>query len=217
MNISYEPNFSMEKFHNDVRIQDLVRICLDNYSTPIFDDIVGAITLPNKETAVYFLEELENKYAHDSNVQLFSIYKSIIISLFDDSQIKNLKGAFLEVLSFKILEKRYHPHITCTDCKVWIDDWGSALTVDIAMEYGCSALCCECKVPASRFNWDIFKNLLDIKNQSQNYFNVYVVTLSDQQRMINKKQRINWKIPESIGVINEVHCIARDNLADFSV
>lgn len=85
------------------------------------------------------------------------------------------------------------------------------------MEYGCSALCCECKVPASRFNWDIFKNLLDIKNQSQNYFNVYVVTLSDQQRMINKKQRINWKIPESIGVINEVHCIARDNLADFSV
>ena len=37
MNISYEPNFSMEKFNNDNRIQNLVNICLDNNYGQVFD------------------------------------------------------------------------------------------------------------------------------------------------------------------------------------
>lgn len=84
------------------------------------------------------------------------------------------------------------------------------------MESDSFALCCECKVPTSKFTWNIFKNLLDIKNQSQNYFSVYAVTLSEHERMDSKKQRINRSVPESIGVIDEVHCITRENLINFS-
>lgn len=216
MNISYEPNFSMEKFNNDDRIQNLVNICLDNTHDLVFDDIVGAITLPNENVVIDFFDKLEHKYLSSPNFQLFSKYKSIILSLFRDSQIKNLKGAFLEVLSFKILEKKHNPNIFSTDCKVIIDSWKSNLTVDIAMESDSFALCCECKVPTSKFTWDIFKNLLDIKDKSQNYFSVYAVTLSEQERMDSKKQRINRSVHESIGVIDEVHCITRENLMDFS-
>ena len=217
MNISYEPNFSMRKFHENRHIQILVDICLNNYYNPIFDDIVGAITSPNEESLMYFLNELENRYVGTPNFNIFSTYKFSILMLFKDSQIKNLKGAFLEVLAFKILERHYHPHITCTDCKVLINLWKSDLTVDIAMEYDSLGLCCECKVPTSKFTWDIFKNLLDIKMKSQNYFNVYAITLSDKKRMDAKKRRITEAVEDSIGIIDEVHCITRDSIVNFNV
>ena len=41
------------------------------------------------------------------------------------------------------------------------------------MEYAGSALICECKIPSSKFKWDIFKNLLEIKSQSLNYYDAY--------------------------------------------
>ena len=56
MNISYEPNFSMEKFNNDNRIQNLVNICLDNNYGQVFDDIVGAIALPNENAVIDFFD-----------------------------------------------------------------------------------------------------------------------------------------------------------------
>lgn len=48
MNISYVENHSMDKFHDDEDIQILVEICLKNYDTFIFDDIIGSITFKNK-------------------------------------------------------------------------------------------------------------------------------------------------------------------------
>lgn len=217
MNISYETKNSMEKFHNNENVQELVSLCLDNYHTKIFDDIVGAISSRNKGQAIVFLEELENYYIGTSNFHLFSVYKSIILTLFDDSRIKNLKGAFLEVLAFKILENQYLPHTSYTDCNVWIDGWGSELTVDIAMECGLSGLCCECKVPTSKFTWQIFKNLLDIRSYSNNYFNVFAITLEYKERMDMKKQRIKCAVPEAIGCIDEVNCITRENLGNFNI
>ena len=216
MNISYELNFSMKRFHDDINIQQLVGICLDNYHTTIFDDIVGVMNLP-KEAAFDFLDELENRYMGTPKFQLFSTYKSIFLNLFVNPQIKNLKGAFLEVLAFKILKKYYRPHTTSTDCIICINGWRSNLTVDIAMEYDSSALCCECKVPTSKFDWNIFKNLLDIKMQSQNFFDVYAITLDLKERMDSKKQRIENSVEESRGIIDDVYCIAREDLANFNI
>lgn len=77
---------------------------------------------------------------------MFLKFKQCILNLFDSSQIKNLKGVFLEVLSFRIFKILFKPHIEAKDCIVLIDDAPSDLTVDIAMEYVNSALICECKV-----------------------------------------------------------------------
>ena len=81
MNISYEPNFSMEKFNNDNRIQNLVNICLDNNYGQVFDDIVGAIALPNENAVIDFFDKLEHKYRSAPNFQLFSKYRLIIIKI----------------------------------------------------------------------------------------------------------------------------------------
>ena len=85
------------------------------------------------------------------------------------------------------------------------------------MEYDSSALCCECKVPTSKFDWNIFKNLLDIKMQSQNFFDVYAITLDLKERMDSKKQRIENSVEESRGIIDDVYCIAREDLANFNI
>lgn len=51
-----------------------------------------------------------------------------------------------------------------------------------------SALICECKVPSTKYKWDIFKNLLDIKSWYLDYYNAYAVTLDSQERMDSKNQ-----------------------------
>ena len=102
MNIHYEEQHSMDVFHNNVNVQELVDICLKYYHTFVFDDIIGSITVKNKKLAKKFLDESEIKYDSPDYVKLFLKFKQCILNLFDSSQIKNLKGAFLEVLSFRI-------------------------------------------------------------------------------------------------------------------
>lgn len=214
MNISYKENHSMDEFYNDENIEVLVNICLKNYNTFIFDDIIGSITLKNKESVLNFLNESKTKYNTTDQLELFNEFKQSLLNLFEDSKIKNLKGAFLEVLSFKIFELEFKPYKTSKDCKVLIDDFESNLTVDIAMEYSDSGLICECKVPASRFNWDIFKNLLEIKSQSLDYFNAYAVTLDTKQRLDAKKTRISNTVDEAVN-LDEIICIHRENISNL--
>ena len=140
---------------------------------------------------------------------IFNKFEQALLNLFDDSKIKNLKGAFLEVLSFRIFELYYNPYKTAKDCNVLIIDFKSDLTVDIAMEYGDEGLICECKVPSSRFNWNIFKNLLDIKIKSLDYFHPYAVTLDTKQRMDAKKIRIENTVDEACN-LDEFFCIFSD-------
>ena len=140
MNIHYEEQHSMDVFHNNVNVQELVDICLKYYHTFVFDDIIGSITVKNKKLAKKFLDESEIKYDSPDYVKLFLKFKQCILNLFNSPQIKNLKGAFLEVLSFRIFNILFKPHIVAKDCRVWVDNIPSDLTVDIAMEYVDSAL-----------------------------------------------------------------------------
>ena len=215
MNIYYEEQHSMDVFHNNVNVQELVDICLKYYNTFVFDDIIGSITVKTKKLAKKFLDEAEIKYVSPDYVKLFLKFKQCILNLFDNPQIKNLKGAFLEVLSFRIFNKLFKPHIVAKDCRVWVDTIPSDLTVDIAMEYVDSALICECKVPSTKYNWNIFKNLLDIKSRSLDYYNTYAITLDSKERMDSKKSRIKQNVKEAV-TIDDVKCIHRETIGDFN-
>lgn len=83
------------------------------------------------------------------------------------------------------------------------------------MEYVDSALICECKVPSTKYNWDIFKNLLDIKSRSLNYYDAYAITLDSQKRMDSKKSRIKYSVDEARN-IDDVICIYRETIGDFN-
>ena len=215
MNICYDEQHSMDVFHNNVNVQALVDICLRYYHTFVFDDIIGAITVKNKRSAKKFLDEAEIKYVSPDYAKLFLKFKQCILNLFDDHQIKNLKGAFLELLSFRIFRILFKPHVMAKDCRVVIDKVPSDLTVDIAMEYVDSALICECKVPSTKYKWDIFKNLLAIKSRSLDYYNAYAVTLDSKERMDSKKSRIKHAVDEARN-IDDVVCIYRETIGDFN-
>ena len=215
MNIYYEEQHSMDIFHSDVNVQVLADICLKYYDTSIFDDIIGSITVKNKKSARKFLDEAETKYVSPNQARLFLKFKQCILNIFDDLQMKNLKGAFLEVLSFRIFKILFKPHTAARDCNVCIDGIPSDLTVDIAMEYEGSALICECKVPSTKYNWDIFKNLLDIKSRSLDYYNAYAITLDSKERMESKKSRIRYTVDEA-NDIDDVICIYRETIGDFN-
>lgn len=215
MKIYYEEQHSMDVFHNNVNVQALVDICLRYYNTFVFEDIIGSITVKTKKSAKKFLDEAETKYVSPDYARLFLKFKQCILNLFDSSQIKNLKGAFLEVLSFRIFNILFKPHVVAKDCRVCVDGIRSDLTVDIAMEYVDSALICECKVPSTKYKWDIFKNLLDIKSLSLDYYNAYTITLDSQERMDSKKSRIKYSVDEARN-IDDVICIYRETIGDFN-
>lgn len=204
----------MEKFHSNDDINSLISICMTNYHNPIFDDIIASITFSNKNQLIEYLNRIERNYIYTSKIHVFHEYKELLLNIFDDSQIKNLKGAFLEVLTQTILECVYHPRIVYNDCVVGIGDWKSDLTVDIAIECISKGLICECKVPANKFNWNIFKNLLDIYEKSNNYFSPFAVTLNNRKSIEIKKERIMNVVPEANN-LNEIHIIAREDLSKF--
>lgn len=54
MNIYYDQQHSMDVFHSNVNVQALVDICLKYYNTSVFDDIIGSITVKNKNSAKIF-------------------------------------------------------------------------------------------------------------------------------------------------------------------
>ena len=213
MNLKFIPNKSMERFHNNINIQTLVSLCMDNYYNTIFDDI---LLLISSKKYLELLNELEEKYLNTEQFEIFKLYKKCILNIYDDSQIKNLKGAFLEVLSFNIFNNYYNPFYSSTDCFICIDDWKSEKTVDIAMLYDNSALVGECKVPVSKFNWKIFKNLLDIKSNFDGNMSLYAITLDNQIRMDKKMQKIIFEVPEC-ETLDDILVITRDTFNQYNI
>ena len=205
MNIRFIPNKSMKQFHENENIQKLVSICIENYHTSIFDDVILLLSSKHYNE---ILQQLEEKYYDTNEFGIFLSYKQCILNIYGDEHVKNLKGAFLEVLSFKIFYNNFNPYYYSNDCLISIDGWQSEKTVDIAMLYNSSALACECKVPASKFNWDIFRNLLEIKLNGD--FDVYAITLDNKIRMDKKIQKIIFNVPECDS-LDDILVITRDN------
>ena len=77
-----------------------------------------------------------------------------------------------------------------------------------------SGLVCECKVPSSKFSWEIFKNLLNIKFYSKNYFSLFAITLVTRIRMKNKINKIIRTVDECES-LDEIHIIAREDLINL--
>lgn len=159
------------------------------------------------------LFDLERKYYGTDKFEIFKSYKQCILNIYNDESVKNLKGAFLEVLSFKIFYNNFNPYCYSKDCFICIDDWKSEKTVDIVMLYDSSALACECKVPVSKFNSDIFKNLLKINFKGN--FDVYAITLDNKMRMDKKIQKIIFNVPECS--LDDILVITRDNFNQFNI
>ena len=71
-------------------------------------------------------------------------------------------------------------------------------------------------VSFSFFNWNIFKNLLDIKIKSLDYFHPYAVTLDTKQRMDAKKIRIENTVDEACN-LDEIIFLYRENMGNFNL
>ena len=178
------------------------------------EDILSLLTVSSKEKLAILLNEFESKHLNDGLYDVFLEYKDIIITLYNAPQFKNLKGAFLEVLSLNIFMDFYDFENISTDCKVEIGSWISKKTVDIAMKCDDSGLVCECKVPSSKFSWEIFKNLLNIKFYSKNYFSLFAIILATRIRMKNKINKIIRTVDECES-LDEIHIIAREDLINL--
>ena len=112
----------MELFHKNNEINVLVSLCMNYCDTTIIDDILALISISTIDIMYEYLEILEIKYINSYLYDIFLKFKQCILLIFDNKHMKNLKGAFLEVLTLAIFEKYYPNNKHYTDCNVCIND-----------------------------------------------------------------------------------------------
>lgn len=213
MNISFNPNDSMEQFHNNENVVHLVNLCLDYVGDELLDDILILIKISSLEKAEPYLNNIESKYSRVGKINLFHDLKKTFLEIYSDVHVANLRGGFLELLSSKVFKELFPVSKSSFDCKVVIDDWFSPKTVDIGMKCGLEGLVCECKISRSELDADIFNNLLLIREKSDDYFSLFIVTLEDERNLFLKLREI--KINENIGDLVKINIVTRNNFPRF--
>lgn len=205
----------MKKFHEDENLNKLVNICLENKNNQIFFDVVDLISLRD----VFAVDSTLNLLAKDYEIKdlkdLFIQYQNCFKRIYGNSTQNNLRGAFLELLAFKIFSEEFDYKDYSMDCNVVIDQWVSRRTVDIGMLCEDHALACESKISDFYFSKEIFENLLEIKSNSDDFFSVCIVTLASKRSITEKIDKIG-KDFENPDELNRVHVLTRSDLANFS-
>lgn len=213
MNITFNPNNSMEQFHNNEYVVHLVNLCLDNMGDKLFDDILILIKKSSLEKAERYLLKMQSNYYDKGKINIFNDLKNTFLKIYSDDHVANLRGGFLELLSLKVFKNLYAFNEFSLDCNVIIDGWISPKTVDIGMECGLEGLVCECKISRSELDKDIINNLLLIKEKSDDYFSLFIVTLEDGRRLHHKLREM--KRNENIDDLIKINIVVKNNFNKF--
>lgn len=215
MNITFNPNNSMEQFHNNENVVHLVNLCLDHVGDELFDDILILIRKSSFKKAEPYLSCFESKYSRSGKIQLFNDLRDTIVNLYSDDHVANLRGGFLELLSSKVFNNLFSVKESSFDCNVIIDSWTYDDTVDIGMKCGSRGLVSECKISRKDIDGGLLRYLLEIKEKSDNYFSLFLITLDNERRLYLKLREI--KIDEDIQDLIKINIVNRDNFHKFCI
>ncbi len=213
MRISFDPKGSREQFHDNQNVIHLVNLCFEHCGDELFNDILLLIKRTSLEKAEDYLNTMENKYNRIGKMSLFHDLKSTFLEIYSDDQVANLRGGFLELLSSKVFKELFPVYSSSFDCNVLIDDWVSPKTVDVAMKYGLEGLVSECKISKSDLGYEIIDNLLMIKEKSNDYFSLFIVTLEDEREVYHRLREIKFHYP--FYDLNKINVVSKDNFSKF--
>ena len=213
MKIDFYNNDSMTQFHKNEDLINLVNFSLEHIDEDVFDDVLLLITRTSMEKLNIYLEIMEINYIQLNEMELFNLLKKYFLEVYSNKNVPNLRGAFLELLSFYFFRKLYEVYEYSLDCTVCIDDWCSSKTVDIGINCQNFGLVSECKISRKNFNKELIKNLLEIKFKSDDFFKLFIICLDNKRELCLKLREI--KRDERELNLNQINIVHRENFKDF--
>lgn len=140
----------------------------------------------------------------------------LIENIQNNKDYNNLRGVFLELLTYGYLERKYKTTDLSKECFVKIDNFKSSKTVDVFARCDLKGFICECKVSHNNFDASDISNLNEIYFNSYNILSPYIISLSDKLSIMDHLNRIVLSDNSNCIVhLNNIKIICSDNFNDF--
>lgn len=204
------------KFFDDVYLNKLVEISLENLDNNVFLNVITLIKMPELDG----IKGIIPQFKLDPDCIDETIYDeilSIVDEIYNNKNSSNLRGTFLELLTFKFINKKFNIVDSNYDCFVKIDDFKSDRTVDVFGLYSnLKGIVCECKLSHNNFKDYHLSNLNNIYNNSNKILFPYVISFSNYDMIMGAL----YKLVEEDNINLDVHMgnikvISNTNLEDF--
>lgn len=187
VNLKTKPKNDRDIFHKDNRVNQVVDLLINDNSL-LYKEIVNVInTIYNIHDFSDYLQILNNLYAHPELSDKLQVYTIFLWQIYNDkTQCANLRGALLERLVYKLLEKKYgndcESDISCYIC---INSWISQKSVDVFFYLANEDLgeSFECKVSPDFVEGVHIKNLKQIFSKSDEKIYPSVVSFSSRKAL----------------------------------
>ncbi len=166
--------YPRKKFHDDPRVNNVVDLIFSTGNI-FLKDIALLLTVCRRAGGLKkFSDPILKRWSlRTSLVPLYKIFYNLEL-IYNDSDIQNLKGAIIEVYTFKLMNSKYNTTDEIYyECNFQVDSWKSPKEVDVgAMRDDCSSgECYECKLGIGAISMvcakDQIANLKDIFFQSR--------------------------------------------------
>lgn len=194
MKIKFIPSQNKNDFCKNKDLLRLVDLSLEHFENHIFDDILTLISTSN----ISVINLLFNKFKSNQDFQEDKIYEELqvlINSIYSTFERDNLRGSFLEILIFKLLDNKYDflkkGYLNGIDGYIEINGIRSERTVDVfAMCEFLKGFVCECKINAQGFEDHDIRNLNNIFTDSHEILSPYIVSLSPKSHIDKKLSKL---------------------------
>lgn len=207
-----------DNYYNNSDLIKLVELCLDSTSYELIYNVLLLIKRPKLSN------ELLNKFKENPKLANNTIYddiNQILINIYDDKNIDNLRGTFLELIIYKYLDKKYD--ITLSkyaeigyNCFVEINGKRSEKTVDIFALCSLNGFICECKINAYNLDEYDISNLNKLYINSQKILKPHIITLSYNEPIKEHLTNVISNSEDEIWVnTSNIKIISLDNFEDF--
>lgn len=203
-------------FFDNHYLNRLVTLSLENLDNNVFLNIITLITLDTIDTVENMMPIIKSD-PECSDTTVYDDVLNIFKEIHKSKHSSNLRGAFLELLTFKFINKKYGPFQLDFDCYVITNGIKSEKTVDVfALCENFQGLVCECKISHNNFKEYHLSNLNTIFYNSNNILTPYIITFSSQNLIEKILIKIVQDDETNVYVhLNDIHVISNTNIMDF--
>ncbi len=213
------PLHDRDTFYQNKYLNNIVDISLNNLDNNIFLMIIHLISRSNLKYIHRIIEMYESRAIESQ--EIYYNLKECFDNIYGDEINKdNLRGAYLELLVYKFLNKKYSSkpsYISSLHCNVEI--FGNSdiyKTVDVFAFWESDGFVSENKIGALSFENHDIENLNKIYIDSNHYLKPYIITLATKSYIDKKLEELYledstnaWSFGGNITVISA------DNIESF--
>ena len=211
------PLHDRDKFYQNKYLNTIVDVSLDNLGDKLFLMIVHLISHKNLK---YVNRIIDLYKSHAGSEEIFNKIKHCFDNIYRDEINKdNLRGAFLELLVYKFLNKKYSSQKTYESslhCIVEIFGNRNYKTVDVFAFWGSEGFVSESKISHKFFEKHDIENLNRIYVDSQHYLKPHIITLATKSYIDSQLNELLLQDSTNAWVFGgHVKVISLDNLESF--